>query len=68
VWQHLVSGLSYAKIGELLFMSEQSIYTVQEHGHDYLLTEFEQMCCKVLLPSLTSICLNYRVPLVYYSH
>ena len=44
------------------------IYTAQEHGHDYLLTEFEQMCCKVLLPSLTSTCLNNRVPLVYHSH
>ena len=44
------------------------IYTVQEHGHDHLLTEFKQMCCKVLLPNLTSTCLNYRVPLVYHSH
>ena len=70
VWQHLVSWLSYAKIGELLFSlsSPYDIYTVQEHGHDYLLTEFEQMCCKVLLPSLTSTCLNHRVPLVYHSH
>lgn len=57
VWQHLVRGLSYAEIGELLFMSERSVRRYvelyhstgnvegvkQKHGPDCLLTEFEQL-------------------------
>ena len=57
MWQHLVRELSYAEIGELLFMSERSVRRYvelyhstcdvegvkQKHGPDCLLTEFEQL-------------------------
>ena len=75
VWQHLVRGLSYAEIGELLFMSERSIRRYvelyhstgdvegvkQKHGPDCLLTEFEQLNVLQSLIAKPNIYLqNYR--------